>query len=252
MTPTSGFRSAGMASACKEDVAEFIAAITAAAECGTGSSVKIVKYSIGRLEVAFAYDPEQTPSMTILRDEGGSLLIVDGTVYSWDRSSSSRESRFFDRSMFRKFEADPLRALRGIDAAATLIYVNARKNEIIVARDAIGNAPYYVNVEQDKVTWSPDLAAVCPEDFECRREAFDMYLASGYTLSPTSFIRQVDKLQAGTALIFSVGSGPRINRYENYAVPPAAALSHGNVVTEMTNRFPEALERRTPSSGRAV
>ena len=59
MTSTSSFRSAGMASACKEDVAEFIAAITAEAECGTGSSVKIVKYSIGRLEVAFAYEDDQ-------------------------------------------------------------------------------------------------------------------------------------------------------------------------------------------------
>ena len=159
-----------------------------------------------------------------LANEDGSVWVVfNGEIYNYRELTAdlvSRGHRFATASdtetvvhLYEEYGADCVRHLRGMFAFALW---DARKQELLLARDRLGIKPLYYAQTPHGLVFGSELKALVASPWVERRidpRALAAYLKFGYVPDPLSILEGVGKLPPGHVLLVSEGRAGAPQRY---------------------------------------
>ena len=180
------------------------------------------------------------PAPDVLRRDPGDLALIDGDVYAGAPGAGPGW-------LLDALRADRLGdALAGADAAAHFAVHDGARNLTVIARDAMGLVPSYFTWVDDALIWATHPGALLP--FLARRRinpaALDCFMASGYVPAPWTLADGIHALEPGQMLAHRPGREPVRTRYWQ---PPAAegdGADSADVVRQLRQLLPAAVERR--------
>jgi asparagine synthase (glutamine-hydrolysing) len=186
----------------------------------------------------------------MIDDRQGNAIVFNGEIYNFAEIRQALEAdgvHFKSRCdtevllrAYAKYGADVVNRLRGMFAFA--IY-DAANQRVFLARDRLGIKPLYLaELERfgRKVTlFSSELRGILASGLVAPKlnpEALDSYLWNGFVVGPTTMIRGVSLLPAGTCVTIDLRRGQSYEeRY--WSLGPRATLSEGRAKQELENEL---------------
>ena len=166
-------------------------------------------------------------------DSGQVGLTFNGEIYNFEELRADVETqghRFRSRNdtevllhLLADQHGDRLPALRGMFALALW---NARKSQLLLARDPLGKKPLYLARGPAYLAFASELRAleILPDlDRTITPEVLGDYLLLQYVHAPRSIYRSVEKLPPGSFLIVSADGRERGGRYFEFEAGAAVA-----------------------------
>jgi asparagine synthase (glutamine-hydrolysing) len=173
---------------------------------------------------------------------GNSSLVFNGEILNYQELSKKcyNEDESSDTIVLAKLLADKglaiLPELRGFFAFATW---DDSKQELLIARDAIGKKPLYYSITKDRLIFASELRPIVMGGlvpFKIDKEALDLYLANYSVPTPHSIVANVKTLQPGHSI--TVRSGEiAINAWWRLPKHQAIYASREEIVSELRQRF---------------
>src|SRR6202035_3949721 len=111
---------------------------------------------------------------------------------------------------------------------------DARKERLVVARDAFGIKMIYYKIDEGRVYFGSEIRAVVAaknEKAEVDPISLNLFLRYRYTPSPYTIFSGIRKLAAGTMLVFEKGSYA-VRRWYNYKPTPFSPTQSARGDTE--------------------
>jgi len=146
---------------------------------------------------------------------------------------------------YREWDLDCLAKLDGMFAFA--IY-DVTKRRIFLARDRAGEKPLFYSIRGSQLLFASEIKALLQDPTMPRRlhsDAFDVYLASGFTSGTQSILRDICKLPAGHALVFDVESTrSRVWRYWTLPEPAERMPDEASLLDELEMLLQRAVKRQ--------
>ena len=151
-----------------------------------------------------------------MSNENGTLWIVfNGEIYNFQELRGellSKGYRFKTKSdtevllhLYEEKGADCLKDLRGMFAFAIW---DALKKTLFLARDRVGKKPLYYYADERRFIFGSEIKAILQDPEvrrEVNREALHDYLTLGYTPSPGTMFRGIQKLPPAHSLLVQEG-----------------------------------------------
>jgi asparagine synthase (glutamine-hydrolysing) len=182
----------------------------------------------------------------------GSLWIVfNGEIYNFhelrDRMlQNGRQFRTVSDTetilhLYDEFGTDCLKYLRGMFAFAIW---DARKKQLFVARDRLGQKPLYYVQRDSELLFASEIKALLaaePGLAELNVAALDEYLTLRLISPPQSMFRQIRKLPPAHFMTFDQSHGLRIERYWDLPYEPKWSGSEDQLLDELEDRLVECI-----------
>ncbi len=139
--------------------------------------------------------------------DGEYSIVLDGSIYNRDElkitlsghgiefNSVRDEELFLKAYVFWGQEA-----FSKVNGIFSLVIYNAKRNEIICARDRLGVKPLYYSWQEGLFQICSKLLPIAGQNRNLSEEAVSAYLSCGYVPSPYTIIENVSKLQPGCIL----------------------------------------------------
>lgn len=167
----------------------------------------------------------------IANEDGTIWTVYNGETYNFPqlrRELEERGHRFRTRTdtevivhLYEEVGAEAVSRLRGMFAFALW---DARKGELLLARDRLGIKPlYYAPLPDGGIAFGSELKSLLAHPEVSRDldfEALFLYLTLFYVPSPWCIFRGVRKLPPGHILTFRPGSAPVVRPYWNLRIQP--------------------------------
>ena len=120
------------------------------------------------------------------------------------------------------------------------------RRRLVIARDAFGIKPIYYRIEDGNVWFGSEIRtilAVTNANPEPDPTALNLFLRYRFTPSPYTVFKGIQKLAAGTMLVFENG-GYSLNRWYRYRPEPvSSAMSDSEAQEELLEIYKRALKR---------
>lgn len=145
-----------------------------------------------------------------------SVLVCNGEIYNdHDLRRLTGSHRYRSRSdvepLLPLLEREGPRALKGTDGMFALAHWTVDAASLTLARDPAGEKPLYYLVHQGEVWFASEIRALLHHPtlvHRLDREGLEAFLALGYIPEPTTLFNGINKVPAGTCLVFSARSAP--------------------------------------------
>lgn len=177
----------------------------------------------------------------------GSIVAIDGEVFDSNRVTNGLPCL---ADLYEKMSRDGLGYLASLNASATVIFWDARKQELFAARDRYGKAHVFYAQIGGRIVVSSDLPSIlaCGAVPELDLQSVDCFLARGYVPAPLTFIKSIRKLGPGEYLRARPGE-LTIGTYFKPSARPHLNLSRSNRIREIRERLTLAVSRRIAPTG---
>jgi asparagine synthase (glutamine-hydrolysing) len=193
-----------------------------------------------------------TPPIEYWKAPDGSFCIVDGEVLNLaDVAEGSAEANPA-RRVFELFARQGSAVLGKLDAAAAIIIWDARRGELMVARDLTGTAPVFTTRHEGCLFVASDLFSLIETgiDRQLDLRALDHFVGHGFAPAPWSYLKSVAKVPAAHLIRATPGTKPQLFKYE----PPFAHWEKKprpeERLNEIKQRLYRAVERRRARTGK--
>lgn len=183
-------------------------------------------------------------------------VVFNGEIYNHGDIRAQLEQRghrFRTRSdteaIVHAYEEWGVECLRRFNGMFAIAVWDARNQRLLVARDRLGIKPLYVHIGDEGVVFGSELKAIIAAPWvpvEWDLEAIDDFMVYEYVPAPRSIVRGVQKLGAGTALLFDRATRrtPRPIRYWQLEAGAAAPGSVDVAARELRERLTVSVQRR--------
>jgi asparagine synthase (glutamine-hydrolysing) len=151
-----------------------------------------------------------------LGNEDDSIQVVfHGEIYNYQELTAWLESlghRFRTRSdtevLVHLYEEEGDRLVERLRGMFAFAIWDARRRQLLLARDRVGIKPLYVYRDHDKLLFGSEIKAILAHPdllLSLDPQALEEYLAFGMVLGPRSIFRQVEKLPPASVWIVEAG-----------------------------------------------
>jgi asparagine synthase (glutamine-hydrolysing) len=197
----------------------------------------------------------QTGDQPIPNEDETAWVIQNGEIYNFHELRTKLERRghhFRTRSdtecivhLYEEYGQDCIQHMRGMFAFAVW---DTRKNQLLLARDRLGQKPLYYTVQNEALYFSselPSLLTGLPERPSLHLPAIDLYLSLQYIPEPLTPYEDVYKLPAAHTLTYDVRSATcDVERYWQLSYEPKWEASQDELADELRRRLTEAVRMR--------
>ena len=145
--------------------------------------------------------------------------------------------------LYEEFGDDCVQYLRGQFAFALW---DKQKQRLFVARDRLGQKPFYYTQLGNKFYFSselPSLLSALPARPDIHLPAIDLYLSLQYIPEPLTPYQGIFKLPAAHSLVFQNGN-LKINRYWHLTYDPKHTATEDQLVSELREHLTTAVQMR--------
>ncbi len=176
-------------------------------------------------------------------------LVFNGEIYTHPELKAQLEAdgiRYRTRSdtetILRLYERDGPQAFRRLVGMFAAAVWDARRQELIIARDPLGIKPVYYSFNGRTLLFSSELRSLLGAGLETALDQAGVldYLSYGKVHAPRTIFRDILKLPAGHLLRIGPG-GLKIERYWRLPRPSAAKLELPDAVDELDRILSEAV-----------
>ena len=127
---------------------------------------------------------------------------------------------------------------------------DARRRELFVARDRMGEKPLYYYADADVFVFGSELRAILEHPRVPRRldpHSLSRYLAYEYVPSPHAILQGIRKLSPAHTLTVRPGGAPRVARYWDLRFVPEATVTEDEWMARLRRELDEAVRTRLVS-----
>lgn len=139
--------------------------------------------------------------------DGEYSIVLDGSIYNRDELKITLSGRGIEFNSLRDEELLlkayvfwGQEAFSKVNGIFSVVIYNAKRNEIICARDRLGVKPLYYRWQEGLFQICSKLLPIAGQNRNLSEEAVSAYLSCGYVPSPYTIIENVSKLQPGCIL----------------------------------------------------
>ena len=139
--------------------------------------------------------------------DGEYSIVLDGSIYNRDELKITLSGHGIEFNSVRDEELLlkayvfwGQEAFSKVNGIFSLVIYNAKRNEIISARDRLGVKPLYYSWQEGLFQICSKLLPIAGQNRNLSEEAVSAYLSCGYVPSPYTIIENVSKLQPGCIL----------------------------------------------------
>ena len=150
-------------------------------------------------------------------------LAANGEIYNFmelRQALEARGRRFATASdsetILHAYALDGLAALDSLHGMFAFALHDARRGELVLARDRLGIKPLYYARLPDRLLFASELKAVLavwPSACDIRPDALVQFLQNRFNSGPSSLVRGICRLAPGTALVVDAALDLREHRY---------------------------------------
>lgn len=183
-------------------------------------------------------------------------IIANGEVYNYRelaKELSARAHKFRSASdtevAAHAYDEWGLSFLERLDGMFALALWDGAAKRLVLARDRMGEKPLYYTVAAGQLIFASELTAIMNHPAVSREldvRSLSTYLSLEYVPAPHTILRNVYKLEPGTALIMENG-GTRMVRYWSADPRTTFAGTYEEAVTELRQRLERAVVSRLVS-----
>lgn len=197
-----------------------------------------------------------TGHQPISNEDGSVWVVFNGEIYNYQELRQdliSRGHRFRTNSdtetLIHLYEEEGVAGISRLRGMFGYAIWDARKQQIMLARDRFGKKPLYYAVTPDGLYFASEMKSLRHLDipFELDREALRLYFQFGYLPDPASPFRAIRKLAPGGWLTFNHRGEVRQDRYWTLPVPSETApagLTRAQARDQVRELFDEAVRIR--------
>jgi asparagine synthase (glutamine-hydrolysing) len=180
-------------------------------------------------------------------------VVLNGEIYNFPDLRSELEGLghvFRTRSdtevivhAWEEWELDALPRLNGMFAFALW---DARRRQLVLARDVFGIKPLYFRDDGRSLAFASEIKALLqhPASVRCVDPgALLVFLSLTYVPSPATAFRSIQKLPPGHALVYTA-RGARTVRFSRPPAPPLTNVREPELVDELRERIVAAVKRQ--------
>lgn len=203
-------------------------------------------------------DTSEAASQPLSNEDGSVWIVFNGEIYNFESLKEElvkKGHRFRSRSdtetivhLYEEMGERCVERLRGMFAFAIW---DARKQELLLARDRVGKKPLYFSCTDETLRFGSEIKSIL-EDPSVPREpelrALDLYMTYGYVPAPLTAFKGIEKLPPATTLTIGRDGQPRQRRYWELRMSPkrsvASAAEAAKVEEEILATLDEATKLR--------
>jgi asparagine synthase (glutamine-hydrolysing) len=155
--------------------------------------------------------------------DGALALVANGEIYNFVelRSEMAAHGRHFatasdSETILHAYALNGLHALTSLNGMFAFALYDARRGELVLARDRLGVKPLYYARLADRLLFASELKAllaVWPSEPELEPGALVQYLLNRFNTGETSLIRGIRRLPPGSALMVDAELNLHEHRY---------------------------------------
>ncbi|MBW2688825.1 MAG: asparagine synthase (glutamine-hydrolyzing) [Deltaproteobacteria bacterium] len=170
----------------------------------------------------------ETGNQPISSEDGSITIICNGEIYNYlelRKELLARGHRFCGKSdvevIVHLYEEEGICCLQRLRGMFAFALWDAKKRELLLARDRYGIKPLDYAIAQDGTLYFgselKSILAVAPIDRSVDSEAVEDLFIFGYILSPKTLFKEIKKVMPGHYLVFRQGQ-VRHERYYDYVL----------------------------------
>ncbi len=188
------------------------------------------------------------PAIECHRTDHDGFTIIDGEIYNLDRLGDGTQSspKTPAATIGALLRQSGISGLGSVDAAASFSHYDPQTETLTLARDRIGNVPLFYLETSEALIWASDLPSLLPfiDAPEINPAALDFFMAGGYIPAPWTMVKGINRIAPAHAVTKRRGHASSHRLYYQPTGSPALSLSEDEIVHQLTDLFPKAVERR--------
>jgi asparagine synthase (glutamine-hydrolysing) len=187
-----------------------------------------------------------TPPVQHWKAADGSFCIIDGEILNVGDIPAERPESNTARLVFDLFERYGLAGLAKLDAAASIIIWDARRNELTVARDQTGSVPVFTTTHDGCFYAASDLFSLVETgvDRTIDLRSLDYFLGHGFSPAPWSYVASIAKIPASHLIRVMPGREPKLLSYGQDFAPWSKKPQPAECLDQIRHLLCQAIERR--------
>ncbi|MCP5062693.1 MAG: asparagine synthase (glutamine-hydrolyzing) [Ignavibacteriae bacterium] len=143
------------------------------------------------------------------------VISFNGEIYNYKELRTNLKSKghqFVSLSdtevILHAYEEYGVNCLTHFNGMFAFCIYDKTKNQLFIARDRLGQKPLYFYHSKKKFIFASEIKAIkaIPHDFTIDHSAVYDYFTYGYVPAPKSYYKEINKLEAGNYLIYSLSS----------------------------------------------
>ncbi len=185
----------------------------------------------------------ETGGQPVLNETGDIAVVMNGAIYNYRRLRAlleRRGHRFSGASdtevIVHLYEDQGVGCLGELEGMFALAILDARRNQLLLARDGAGMKPLYWADTAGGVVFGSEVKALTASGritLEPDWSGVDTFLTVGYVPAPGSCFRGIRKVAAGDYLLFRAGRRDQGTFWRLRFAPPVAARSEDEYAEEL-------------------
>src|SRR5262245_25322269 len=183
--------------------------------------------------------------------DGPLTLVANGEIYNFvelRQALEARGRRFATRSdsetILHAYALDGLDALPSLNGMFAFALYDAKKQELVLARDRLGIKPLYYAHLPDRLLFASELKgllAVWPSEPELEPSALAQYLQNRFNTGVTGLVRGIRRVPPGSALVIDADLRVREHQYWSPFHVEPRALTLEQAVEEFEPLFRQVM-----------
>ena len=213
---------------------------------GVGCRVKI---GLGHRRLSII-DLSPAGHQPMSNEDGSIWIVMNGEIYNFlelrevlEKKGHCFKSHTDTEVILHLYEERGIDCLEELRGAFAFAIWDDRKNQLFMARDRLGQKPFYYMYKNETLIFASEIKAILQDHevpVEVNRKAITDYLSYGYTPTPESMFKDIMKLPPAHFMVYSNGD-IKIKRYWRLDFSKKTKLSE----PEYCNRIMDLLEDAT-------
>lgn len=193
-------------------------------------------------------------------------VILYGSIFNYFELRAEAEadgiafrSSMPEEAVLRAYMNMGTAVFRQLEGMFSLIIIDLRYDQVIIARDAFGRRPFYYYAGSDWFAAASEMRFLIqtipgPGIWKCCHEGLSDYLIFGYNVRQRTVVEGIQKVLPGEVLVVSL-TGEIIQQWHYWSLPAVNPFSGSNVddaYRRFKVRFESAVERELEGSDMSV
>ena len=139
------------------------------------------------------------------------ILVFNGEIFNYQNLSKTYLNDVNIKSdtevILKLYEKYGISFLKKLNGMFTIAILDKKKNKIFIARDRFGIKPLYYHHSSDKFVFSSEINSILKtfkKNLSMNLQAVSNYLSLGFVNSPNTIYNEINRLDAGSLLSFSI------------------------------------------------
>lgn len=183
--------------------------------------------------------------------DGRYTIVFNGEIYNYKELRANLTSYPFKTQgdtevVLALFQKEGVLAFNKLDGMFAIAIWDARKEELILARDHSGIKPLYYRHEGTMLAFSSEVKGILEDGRVARkinRAVLERYLRLRYVPEPETLVEGVRKLPPASYAVFSKGV-LRIEKFYEPRLSPLSSLSHAEMVAKTSELIDASVKRQ--------